>query len=542
MKDNFVYTFSQFVTELKVKVTKTSAEQFLENHPEEGSMLAYADALNHFKIENVAAKITVDDLGNVPTPFITFFQRNGGTFTLIKSIKNDSVKWLDIQKGWMQSRQEEFFENWSGIILMAEASKKSGEKNYTVKRKSELLKRIRIPLAISLIVFFIIGMIFRANIEAPSLYLILFLKMIGMTLTSLLFVKNIDSSNELVNKLCNVGSKINCQSILDSPTAKITSWFSWSDAGFIYFFGSFFSLLISLESKLFLNTFLNVQLLFSSIAIFFSIYSLYYQGIKAKMWCTLCLGVVSIFILEAAIAFMFFSNYTFSLNISSLLYIVMGFIIPIVFLLLFKNTAIKAQESKKLNKKLTKLKTNPQIFNSLMAGQRQMPEMPQDMPVVVLGNPNAQHTLTLVSNPLCTPCANMHQRIEQLLLTNKNINCQVVFRSNPDKNDAGGQFVHKVFSLPKELQSQAMDEWFYRNDKNFKIWGKKYMEYPELKNLIEIQIQHNSWANIAKVKGTPTVFINERLLPEIIKVEDLSLLLVHITSPNVNHGFANHLI
>jgi protein-disulfide isomerase/uncharacterized membrane protein len=522
LKNNFLDTFTKFLKQLKVPVTETSALEYLETHADEGSMLAYADALHHFKIENAAIRIKQEDLITLPTPFIAFSQIHGGTFSVVKNLTDSTIEWFDTQKGWVNDKLEEFTKTWSGVVLLAETDEKSGEKNYTQKRREEILRNIRIPIAIGLLVFVLLFFVSQAPFAGLDIYALLALKATGMVVSTLLFIKSIDNANSLVNKLCNAGSKISCQSILDSPAAKITPWLSWSDAGFIYFFGSFLALLFSLSHPEAINTYWAIQLGFSSLSILFSSYSLYYQGIKAKMWCTLCLAVVSIFFLEAALTLSTFTPSPIAFDLQGLVNIAAGFILPCIFLLLYKTTAIKAQESKSLKKELTKLKSNPQIFEALMAGQKQMPEIPADMPVITIGNKNAEHTITMVSNPLCTPCASMHARIEQMLQENENLKCQIIFVSSTKEHNAGGKFVRKLFSLPQNLQSEALHLWFDRNDKNFEKWNRNFETYVIQKETHKIQDYHNFWANTAEIKGTPTIFYDNRLLPEMVKLEDLS--------------------
>lgn len=137
--------------QLKVPVTESSALEYLETHPDEGSMLAYSDALNHFKIENAAVRIKQEDLVTLPTPFIAFSQIHGGTFSVVKSLSDSTMEWFDAQKGWVNDKLEEFTKTWSGVVLLAETDEKSGEKNYHQKRTAELLSKLRIPIAIGYI-------------------------------------------------------------------------------------------------------------------------------------------------------------------------------------------------------------------------------------------------------------------------------------------------------------------------------------------------------------------------------------------------------
>ena len=41
----------------------------------------------------------------------------------------------------------------SGVVFLAEADDKSGEKNYTSKRRDEILRNIRIPVAVTIVAF-----------------------------------------------------------------------------------------------------------------------------------------------------------------------------------------------------------------------------------------------------------------------------------------------------------------------------------------------------------------------------------------------------
>ncbi len=170
-------------------VTESSALEYLETHPDEGSMLAYSDALNHFKIENAAVRITQEDLITLPTPFVAFSQIHGGTFSVVKNLTDSTIEWFDTQKGWVKDKLEDFTKNWSGVVLLAETDEKSGEKNYTTKRRDEILRNIRIPVAVTLIAFIFLYFIINAPLVSTPTYVLLGLKAIGMVISTLLYVK-----------------------------------------------------------------------------------------------------------------------------------------------------------------------------------------------------------------------------------------------------------------------------------------------------------------------------------------------------------------
>lgn len=537
MISNFEHTFIHFIKALNVPVTKTGALEHLLFHPDEGSMLAYSETLSHFKIENVGIQIDQERIHELPTPFIAYLHQYGGSFTLVKKVTEKHVSLLDTKKGWKKISVGDFLKSWQGIALLAETTSESGEKDYSRKRKNEILGQLRVPLAVALfaltISIFSISFIF--NSPTPLFPILIILKTGGMIASSLLLIKSLGNKNELVNQLCNNGPKVNCQNILDSPAAQLTSWLSWADLGFIYFFGSFFALLFSLSLGV-QSTLLSFQWIFGLSGAIFGVYSLWYQGIKAKMWCTLCLAVVSIFVLEL-LTLLSFSSFSINVDKAAITYIFAGFLIPVFFLLIFKIPALKSEEVSHLKKTLNKIYANPQYFKSLMENQPVMPSIPPDMPIIALGNKDASHTITMVSNPLCTPCATMHQKLEELMAETSDINCQVVFLSG--ENNAGGQFVRKLLSLPQNIQPTAMSEWYQQNDKNFEKWNNRYKAYDVRDEAVDFQKMHNEWVNYAEIKATPTLFINNRKKPADLGMEELNSIFILQRVDTLDEGFAN---
>jgi protein-disulfide isomerase len=157
-----------------------------------------------------------------------------------------------------------------------------------------------------------------------------------------------------------------------------------------------------------------------------------------------------------------------------------------------------------------------------MAGQREMPAIPKDMPIITLGNPDASNTITMVSNPLRSPCAHMHARVEKMLSENENLKCEVIFISSTHENDPGGKFVSKLFTLPFDVQAEGLHSWFEKNDKNFEKWNLNYDDSKNGDQNNNIQAQHLNWADAAEVQSTPTLFFNDKKLPSVIKLEDIS--------------------
>lgn len=524
MKNNFTTTFTQFLRSMNVKVTNTTAEIYVESHPDYPSMLAYADALDAWKVENAAVRVTPEQLAELPTPFITFSSRKGGTFSLVRRVAEDVIERLDTEAGWVKDKLEDFLTDWSGVVMLAETNELSGESDYETNARKERLKAIRLPLA-----FALTGTIIIAAFLFYATDLTVYGVGLGVTkialavITTLLLIKSIDANNEFVNKLCNAGTKLSCQSILESKAAKITEWLSWSDAGFIYAVGSLLTLLFSLGSPLYFNAFVVFTLFTSGVGALFSIYSVYYQGVVAKIWCPLCIGVMALFWAELAVtgSYVYANGLLFTSTNSALFLAAIAFLIPVTFLLFYKTTAATAQKADSTQRQLERLKSNPVIFNALLSSEKEMPFLPKGMGVVELGNPAAEHTLTVVTNPFCGWCGKMHQRVNKVLAESPNLKCQVVFLTNTDEIDYTARIARLIFSLPNDLKHEALDKWFAQGDRNFEAWQVNYKNFEE-KEVAKIwEAEHRAWCDEAGVTSTPTLFFDSMKLPDSVKVEDL---------------------
>lgn len=76
--------------------------EHLNSHPAEGLLLAYAETLDRFKIENAGIKVDTDRLGELLTPFVAYLHQYGGVFALVKGISEAGVNWLDTEMRWIE--------------------------------------------------------------------------------------------------------------------------------------------------------------------------------------------------------------------------------------------------------------------------------------------------------------------------------------------------------------------------------------------------------------------------------------------------------
>src|SRR5690606_15787424 len=122
----------------------------------------------------------------------------------------------------------------------------------------------------------------------------------------------------------------------NSEASYLWGWISWADAGLIYFASSLLILITSLLSEPALG-------LLSWLSLFtlpYCIFSIYYQGVKLKKWCPLCLGTVAVLL----ISFIFLAPYlSYSININTIINALLCFSSTSAIWLLYKAYSRKSQ-------------------------------------------------------------------------------------------------------------------------------------------------------------------------------------------------------
>ncbi|WP_316771110.1 thioredoxin domain-containing protein [Pedobacter frigiditerrae] len=329
-------------------------------------------------------------------------------------------------------------------------------------------------------------------------------------------------NNPLVQNLCSLGKKNNCNAILKSDAAKVTNWLSWSEVGFFYFAGTFLSLLF-LHSSLSLLFWLNI------FCLPYTFWSIYYQY-NQKNWCVLCCTVQAILWLEFLTLLSSFGFFYLSLQGSSfktLYSLTLYFIAPVLIWHILKPIFLKAAEYKLLRYQLNKFKFNSQLFNQTLNSQARY-AVPDDLMPIVLGNPNAETIVTIVSNPFCVPCAKAHETLEKLLNSRDDIQLKIVFATADHDDDHKTKVARHIAALnllnDTTFVRKALNDWYAQREKKYDKWAKDYnVEIGEEVN--EVTKGQREWCKLTEITSTPTILINGYKLPEPYKLEDIKYLL-----------------
>jgi protein-disulfide isomerase/uncharacterized membrane protein len=525
-KDNVIANTLLLLEKLKIPFTKDYVDTSLRQHPAFPSLLCISDTLDDMRIENASLRIPKDKINEIDGSFIAHINERGENFVYVEKVEGDQVRFFNTSQEWVTEPVETFNAKWDGVILVAETSTDSREPGYTTNKKKEGMNAVRLPFVLTAALILLVVTAWLRLGDATGMgiayALLLFLKVAGTITSVLLLIQTIDSKNPFTNQICQLNKKTDCNSILQSKAATVFGFLSWSEAGLFYFGGGLLALLFGAGDAAVLKTLLYLNIL----ALPYTIYSVYYQARVAKLWCVLCLIVQGIFWLEFASGFTYLmEGGGFEPTINTFLVLLVSFLLPVVIWVFMKPFVVRAQQFKPLQIDYNRLKRNPDIFNSFLSTQPAV-TIPPGVSNVVMGNPEADYTITMVTNPYCGPCADAHRKLEELLQSyGEHFRLVTIFTASKDAEDRRTKVARHMIGLYQELGAQgsvaAFHDWYSSPSKDYDVWAAKYPIKQNGTNLEEIIEGHVKWCEASNIAFTPAIFVNGHQMPETYQLEDL---------------------
>ncbi|TKC56561.1 hypothetical protein FBD94_22875 [Pedobacter hiemivivus] len=522
-RENSIAVLTALIKKLNIPVSAFTINDDLHQHPDYPSLLALTDCLTSWNIPNEAVKINKENCitEDLPTPFIAHLNLREGRFILVNEILHGVVKFNDGQKTEGTFEVTEFLKDWDGIILYAEKDLESGESNYKEALIKGRFNKSRLPFLMLIVLIAILNTINYSGANWAYITL-LGVKLSGIIICTLLLIYSINSNSSFIQDVCSLGKKNDCNAILKSEAAQLTSWLSWSEIGMFYFFGSFICLVLNI-SDIECLSWLNL------LCLPYTFYSIAYQ-IRIKRWCLLCSSVQALFWFEAIVFFIggnSFQTDAFNIKPSTLFSLLLCFLLPAAIWKFIKPVLLKAIEVEPLKYQLKKFKYNKTLFNQLLYAQDQH-TVPDDLMPIIYGNPKAETVITMISNPFCSPCAFAHKVLDQLVALNDEIQLKIIFNTPNNHDDKRAKVARHISALSllndKNIAKRALNDWYLQANKSYEIWKKRYPTIlsVEMNTITEKQ---STWCNTAKVTSTPTILINGYKLMEPYKLEDIKYLL-----------------
>jgi uncharacterized membrane protein/glutaredoxin len=456
----------------------------------------------------------------VPVPFIAYLQHR---FVLVSSMDDKQVIISNEKLSNHQLNIDEFIKVYAGSILIAEKEADSGEADYAVKHRKERLNEMRTPFVIVGAVAILIAFMFSHSAYAASFNwqtaLLTLFKTAGLATSILLLIQSIETNNPLIQKLCGGDNKKDCNAILSSKAAKITDELSWSEVGFFYFAGTWLVLLFNSNN----NSLMQMLALLNMVSLPYTFYSIYYQWRVAKQWCRFCCVVQALLWLEF-FAFLHYLTHGIQLpGLSGWGSLVIGMSVPVLVWVFIKPYLLLSKQIQPLKQQLRRFKYNTDLFNKLLNDEVKY-ALPNQEHSIIIGNREAEHVITMVSNPYCQPCSKAHKALDEWLANRDDIKLQVIFSNQDDENNPMAKVGPHLMSLQATRDDvslkRALNDWYGQKQKDYDAWAKVHpvAENVPAKEALEIQ---KEWCKTAEIKGTPTIFINGRKLPQNYQTEDI---------------------
>lgn len=519
--DNAFIVMLNFVRLLKIPVSETRVQK-VQYHPSYPSLLAISDELTLVGIENIATKITLNQLQEIPLPSIAHLNKNGGHFVVLEKLDQMTLTYFDPEVGIVEETLSEFEKKWTGVVLLAEVNSKSGEDGYHQKKRIENFNKASFYLSCLLVGLGLFVSLFFATISILPYF---FLKIIGALLSFFLLQKQFGLAGKNVSKLCSLGGQSGCDAVIQSPHAKLFGVLNLSEIGMLYFSGSLLALSLLLVSGIHDISVLQV---ISVSLVPFTLVSIYYQWRVIKAWCPLCLLVMVVICLEALTVALITAPLQFNLRGITLTFF--GFSLPVVGWFLLRQRYLDSFQLPNLEKTLFKFNRSERIFQLLLNNQPVVKINPVSIPVS-MASPEAPLCITLVSNPACGPCAYAHAVVEDLV-ERFNEKIKVDFRFTVDQKNPHSapnsmiKHILEVASVSNDQALAALHSWFIDGGRaNLNSWKKTFPVSNQSATPEEIDkclFEYAEFIFRAEVQSTPSIFINGRRMPDEFSIADLN--------------------
>ncbi|UII21565.1 cysteine peptidase family C39 domain-containing protein [Fulvivirga ligni] len=281
---------------VQIKVSPEELELQLYSNPHTPSLFAISETLDFLGIDNVAAKVEIDQLDELPDHFIAFIDGDDGSpyFSHVHK-KNDEV-YLVNEKRRLEGGK--FRQLWGGVILVAE--QQGGREFHNTK---SINISIALMVALLLILFW----------EKSHLLVFSCLALLGLYISMEIFATANNRSTNFGQKVCGSKDGDGCDKILRSEKYNLGSY-TLNDALFAFLHSNL--ILLLLKQDLGWAHVISYALAMLTLTLTMGI-----QAFVLKTWCRLCLLSSGIILIQGILIFFLFWNNLDSQNF---------FVLPII--------------------------------------------------------------------------------------------------------------------------------------------------------------------------------------------------------------------
>lgn len=512
MNSEKAYLLNILISYLRRENYTVDADDFtlqLSTHQSFPSLRSVTDTLDYFQITNLAVCVPKTALAELPPFFLAVIKENHGSTISQVSKTRRGLKLLKENGESTTLTIESFTKIWDGTILVIENEKQvSGNPQFSANRVVMGLAM----LAIS------VWVITGNKVDWLTISYVL-LSITGCALSAFVLLEKLRIPNKLSTRICHSASlNTSCSEVVNSKSSGILPWLDLSDLSMIYFVGV---LIITLSLGINPSFFGILGLL--SIPVL--VYSIYTQAITLKKWCPLCLGIAATII--SMNVFLFFAFDQFTVNISPNYFIAACTILlsPGLGWYYLKPLIKSSGDLQALKTQYLKFRRNKEIFSFFLFRKKQPGIISQRAETRLLfGNPEAEFTITAVTNPTCGFCKDAFFKYDRLLKNyGERFKLNMIMGVDISEKDTGYKVARKLYDLYQENPDQAyeaMSDWY--SNRNYEQWNAETRKVPESQAQDALS-HHRDWCIANHIPGTPITLLGDYFYPKEYDIADLSL-------------------
>jgi protein-disulfide isomerase len=198
------------------------------------------------------------------------------------------------------------------------------------------------------------------------------------------------------------------------------------------------------------------------------------------------------------------------------------YVIPVLLVNIFVSKISNTGKMEEITQEINALKADESVFKTLLKTKTKY-DVYKSTSSILWGNMDANHMITVVTNPHYNPCALIHKRLVKLLGdTNNGYSVQYILTSFSKELEESC----KLFIAMYQRQNISsfltfLDSWYEKGKNNRKEFYLRYLSDHQ-EDILDMELQkHKKWLDGTKIRATPTILFNGYVLPEKYHIEDL---------------------
>jgi thiol-disulfide isomerase/thioredoxin len=510
MIENYHFLF-QYLKKEKIHIDQNEFTIQVQSHPDSPSLLAISDTLSFFKISNLATQIRKEDLIHLPDKFIALLKGSEALpfLAFIEAIEN-GFRYTQNEKS-ITITKESFLDLFQNIVLLAERD--------TEELQSSKIKKIPFQ-------FIALGIIYLASLYITgfplNLYSFVLLASIGMYLSVQAISQEFGIKTKFSEAVCSLSSNNSCDAVINGEKSKFIGLINFSVLSIVFFSNQLLVLLFLTISNQIIS-FYNIStilLLFSLPVTFTSIY----QQFATKKWCPICLAIITVIYLELT-TLLLSHSFSIAINTTSILFYLLALTACYLFIVFTKTTIKTNVELQSKIAEHNRFKRDYSLFKMALLASDTVTDNVVNSGSIILGNPEANLKIIVVSSPFCGHCKSVHKIIEDLLDRHRDqISIDFRFNLNYELSEKKSITVHQklvnlYFEKGQDVFLKALHNWFeYKDIERLEITEETQSTHLKINEILHEQFL---WNNDNEVKFTPTLIVNGYHFPKQYDRNDL---------------------